>query len=403
MSEGPCHAALTRDREGLSTAELMTRLMRVTTVAAEHVDMTDEQAVFPVSALDELRTTGLLGLLVPTEHGGLGGNIRDVLTASIELGRTDMSLAMIFAMHCQQVAALVEYAGPELTGMLLPQIAAGRVYLASVTTETGKGGHLLSAQTQLVATRDQLAIDRFAPIVTGGAHADGFLISMQSPWARSASEVSLVYAHRDQLEITMTGDWQPLGMRASHSVALRMTGSIPEHQVVGEHGAFRRIVLESFGPLAHLGWSACWLGTAAGALSRVLKLLRSPAGRNGVNLDSELLLTRVSRARQRLDTVNALLWHTLGVINSTTEISAPRIQLLLNALKITASEQCHAAVEDLIDTLGLRHGYLRNSVTRLERSLRDLRSAALNYSNDRLHLADGKLALLDPEVRFVQQ
>ncbi|MER6528166.1 AMP-binding protein [Streptomyces sp. NPDC001508] len=53
------------------------------------------------------------------------------------------------------------------------------------------------------------------------------------------------------------------------------------------------------------------------------------------------------------------------------------------------------------DAVGMRHGYLKDSPTGLERALRDLRSASLNYSNDRLHLVDGKLALLDPEVRFV--
>jgi len=380
---------------------LATLVEQVRTVAAEHVDKTDDKAIFPVEALDELRATGLLGLLVPTSDGGLGGTIRDVLEASIALGRTDMSLAMIFAMHCQQVAALVEHAGPQLAGELLPEIAAGRVYLASVTTEAGKGGHLLTSECELVATPDQLVIDRFAPIVTGGVHADGFLITMRSPEARSVGEVSLVYAHRDQLEITASGDWQPLGMRASHSLALRLTGTVAGHQVVGEHGAFRGIVLKTFGPLAHLGWSACWLGTAAGALSRVLRLLRSPAGRKGANLNSELLLMRLSTARQRLDTVNALLWRTLKTIESTEDISAPRVQLLLNALKITASEQCYQVVEDLIDAVGLRHGYLRNSVTGLERAHRDLRSAALNYSNDRLRLADGKLTLLDPEVHLV--
>ncbi|HEY3606569.1 MAG TPA: acyl-CoA dehydrogenase family protein [Pseudonocardiaceae bacterium] len=380
---------------------LRQRVERVAAVAAEHAADTDRDAVFPVAALAELRATGLLGLLVPIEYGGLGGGIGDVIDAAIQLGRTDMSVAMIFAMHCQQVAAVVGHAGPRLRAELLPQIAAGAVYLASVTTEAGKGGHLLSAESALAASADELVIDRFAPIVTGGAHADGFLITMRSPDATSPNQVSLVYAHRDQLEITGSGDWQPMGMRASHSLPLRLTGHVPGHQVVGEHGEFPKIAMEVFGPLAHLGWSASWLGTASGALSRVLKLLRGKDGRARFDLGSELLLSRLSRARQRLDAVHALLRHTQHLVTSSADLSTPPNQLLLNALKITASEQCHAAVEDLIDLVGLRHGYLKDSPTRLELALRDLRSAALNYGNDRLHLADGRLALLDPEVRFV--
>ncbi|MEU9256504.1 acyl-CoA dehydrogenase family protein [Streptomyces sp. NPDC048270] len=373
----------------------------VAAVAAEHAARTDRDAVFPVEALDALRRTRLLGLLVPAEHGGPGGTLRDVVEVTERLGRADLSVAMIFAMHCQQAEALVRHAHEPLRSALLPRLAAGEVYLASVTTEEGKGGRLLTAEAGLAEQHGSLEIDRFAPVVTGGAHADGFLVTMRSPGATAGHQVSLVYADREQLHITGDGDWQPLGMRASHSVPLRLTGRVPGHQVVGEHGEFSRIAGGIFAPYAHLGWSAAWLGTAAGALSRVLRLLRGPDGRGRFDIGSELLLTRLSRARQRLDTVHALLRHTLAMVEEGAELHTPSGQLLLNSLKITAAEQCHDAVDDLVTAVGLRHGYLKDSPTRLEQALRDLRSAALNYSNDRLHLADGRLALRDTGVRLV--
>ncbi|KUL37873.1 acyl-CoA dehydrogenase [Streptomyces sp. NRRL F-4489] len=385
----------------MTVPDLTGRLAEAAEAARTHADHTDRAARFPVAALDALRRTGLLGLLVPAADGGLGGTVRDVVTAAETLGRADMSVGMIFAMHCQQAEALVRHAGERLRKDLLPRLAAGELYLASVTTEAGKGGHLLTAEAQLAYEEGELLIERFAPIVTGGAHADGFLITMRGPGPdATAGEVSLVYAHRDQLTLTPSGDWQPMGMRASHSVALRLSGRVPGHQIVGEPGGFHRIASEVFGPLAHLGWSAAWLGTAAGALSRVLRLLRSPAGRERFDLGSELLLSRLSRSRQRLDTVHALLQQTLRTVESGADLSVPARQLQLNALKITAAEECHAAVDDLITALGLRHGYLQDSPTGLERALRDLRSAALNYSNDRLHLADGRLALRDQGVSF---
>ncbi|MGW9451631.1 acyl-CoA dehydrogenase family protein [Streptomyces sp. NPDC055632] len=377
------------------------RARHVARIAAEHARRHDRDADFPVEALAALRESGLLGLTVPADHGGLGGSLTDLLDVCVELGRADMSVAMILGMHCQQVAAVTGHAGPRLRDALLPRIAAGELYLASVTTEAGKGGHLLTVESEARGDASGLAIDRFAPIVTGGAHADGFLITVRAPDAASPTEVSLVYADRDQLSVEPSGEWNPMGMRASHSGSLRLTGHVPAHQVVGAHGAFSVIASGVFGPLAHLAWSAAWLGTAAGALSRVVHMLRSPAGRRRFDLGSELLLSRLSAARQRIDTVHALLRHTAGVVDGTADLSQPRIQLLLNALKITASEQCHAAVDDLVVAVGLRDGYLKDSDTRLEAALRDLRSAPLNYSNDRLHQADGRLALLDPEVRLV--
>ncbi|MFE0508418.1 acyl-CoA dehydrogenase family protein [Streptomyces sp. NPDC058964] len=390
-------SAAVRETAATGIAE---RVAAVARVAQEHLERTDRDAVFPEHALQEMRRTGLLGLLVPAEHGGCGGTLTDLVDAAMALGRVDMSVAMIFAMHCQQSEAIIRYAAAPLREELLARLAAGDLYLASVTTERGKGGHLFRSYAPLRETDDTLEVDRVAPIVTGGTAADGFLITMRSPHATADHHVSLVYAHRHQLRVEGSGDWCPMGMRASHSLPLTLTGTIPGHQVIGEHGAFHRIAQYVFGPLAHIGWSAAWLGTAAGALSRVLRLLRDPAGRKSFDLGSQLLMTRLSRARQRLDTVHALLRRTEALVAGGADLADTSSQLLLNSLKITAAEECYRAVDELIDAVGLRHGYLQDSPTRLEKTLRDLRSAALNYSNDRLHLADGQLCLLDPDVRF---
>jgi acyl-CoA dehydrogenase len=325
-----------------------------------------------------------------------------MVDATLELSRVDMSVGMIFAMHCQQALTLARYAGPRLRAEVLPALGRGELYLASVTTERGKGGHLLSSESPVEAGDGLLRIDRDAPIVTGGPHADGFLVTVLAPDATSPTQVSLVYAAREQLKLEVTGDWQPLGMRATHSVPMRLAGAVPAEQVVGEPGGFRSIVGALFGPAAHLGWSAAWLGTAAGALSRVLHLVRSPEGRRQFDTASELLLTRLARIRARLDAVHALLRHALSVVDGAADPSAPPVQLLVNTLKTRAAEDCFAAVHELVELVGLRHGYLRGSPLALERAYRDLRSATLNYANDRLYLVNGSLALLDQEVRLAR-
>ena len=324
----------------------------------------------------------------------------DVADAGIALGRADMSAAMILVMHCQQVAAIDAFGSLAVRAALLPPIAAGHLYLGSVTTEAGTGGHLFTSESRLGQHDGQLEIDRFAPVVTGGMYADGYLITMQAPDARGPHEVSLVYAARSQVVVRQAGEWAALGMRASHSVPLKLTGTVPVTQLVGHPGGFREIATQVFAPMAHIGWSAAWLGAAAGALSRFTGLLRHPDTRGGFRLDSELLISRVAQARSRLEAVHGLLRHTIAVVQDSSDLSEPRTQILLNALKTTASRECYAAVEELIDAAGMRHGYLASSPTRLEQVLRDLRSAPLNYSNDRLYLASGKLGLLDPEVRF---
>jgi acyl-CoA dehydrogenase len=245
----------------------------------------DDRAAFPERGLRALRDSGLLGLLVPAAYGGLGGDLPDLAEVAGELAGACLSTAMIWAMHCQQVATVVAGASPALRDRLLPDIAAGRVYLASVTSEAGKGGHLLSAQAPVAVQPDgRLRLDRDAPIVTGGRYADGFLITMRADADAPPNAVSMIYADRAELEMTTRGRWDPMGMRATHSVGLHLDGLVGPEAVLGEPGGFRALAVRVFIPAGHIGWAACWLGAARGALRAVVELLRSPDGRRQYDL-----------------------------------------------------------------------------------------------------------------------
>lgn len=362
----------------------------------------DEAARFPVESLAALRGSGLLGLLVPTAYGGLGGTLTDMSSVARELAAGCLSTAMIWTMHCQQVAVLAHSGSEALRDRLLPRVADGRAYLASVTSERGTGGHLLTALAPITRGTGGLTIRREAPIVTGGAHADGFLITMRDNEDAPEGAVSLVYADRDQLEIEQQDNWNPLGMRATHSVAMDLSGTVPADQMVGAAGGFRDAVVSTFVPVGHVGWAAAWLGAARGVLREVLSMLREPSRRKEFDLRSELLLDRVARIRLELDTVNALLRQVVAEVEAAwatgADLGAVAPQLRINGLKVHAAEALPRAVTQLMELVGLRHGYLRSSPIPIERVFRDLRSASLNYSNDRLTTANGVLALLDWEV-----
>lgn len=362
-----------------------------------HASENDAHARFPIEALDRMRDTGLLGCLVPKAYGGPGGSVCEMADAAYRLARHCTSVGMIFAMHCQQSAAVIDHASPELRDDLCPRIAAGELYLASVTTESQTGGHLLTSSASSTLTARQLRIDRFAPVCTGGSAADGFLISMLSPDAARETDTSLIYAHRHQLDVQPKGSWNPVGMRATASGPLQLTGSVPVEQMVGDDGQFRRIVLTTFAPLGHIGWAACWLGCADGALSRVARHLRQ----QGSSLP-DIARRRLARIRMCSDATHSMLRLAVDRYRNDPEsLTTMPGQLLVNGLKVFASEQAARMADDLIELAGMRHGYMNDSPLALERAWRDLRSAPLNYSNDRLEEADGGLVLMDAGINHV--
>lgn len=375
----------------------------LTEILREQAAEADVRARLPEKSLAALRGSGLMGLLVPEEYGGLGGGLDDLVAIAMRLAEGCLSTAMVWAMHCQQVDAVVRHGHPRLRDELLSRIAAGEVYLASVTTEPRKGGHLLSASSPVQSAGTDLVFERDAPVVTGAMAADGFLITMRAAEDAAAHEVTLVYADRAQLQIDVVGDWNPTGMRATDSRGLRLAGRVPEHSVVGGPGAFRAVALDSMIPLAHLGWSACWLGAARGVMRELTGALRNRSWT--LDLGSDLVRERLARVRVDLELVAGYLGQVCREVTAVrragTLQESPTAQIHINVLKVAAAELTFQAVDRLVQLAGLSRGYSRDAEIPVERVFRDLRSASLNYANDRLLSAIGSLVPLDRSVRLV--
>jgi diaminopimelate decarboxylase/alkylation response protein AidB-like acyl-CoA dehydrogenase len=394
--------ALTRPRRDQSATN---RARRILPVVRENARRADTEAQFPTESVAALRESGLMGLLVPARYGGLGLGITELLNVAQILASACLSTAMIWSMHCQQVDAVVRFGTPELRADLLPRIAAGEVYLASITSEKQTGGHLLTSAAPLREVADGILVEREGPVVTGGAVADGFLLTMRDGPDAPARQVTLVYAERAQLDVQASGKWNPMGMRGTHSVALRLSGVVPPHQIVGTRGEFAEVAVGSFIPLGHLGWAACWLGAARQGLADLIATFRSPRRPSSVDLKSDLVAERLARIRADIEAVSAYLRQTEREITrcrtGDAEVTDTSVQIHLNTLKVLASELTYRAADNCVQLAGMGLGYRADSPVPLERHLRDLRSASLNYSNDRLLVATGTLCLADQAVRLL--
>lgn len=378
------------------------RLDEVVEVARAHAEKVDEQAAFPGDSLDALRASGLMGMFVPEEHGGVGFDIRTYVDVAQALAAACLSTASIWTMHAFQADAVARFGSDELRRDLLPRIAAGDVYIASVTAEPKGGTDLFTADAPLVVDGDRARFRRDAPVVTGARHADGFLVTLRAGPDARPNEVTLVYADRAQLEVTVRDGWDTMGVRGSESVAVGLAGDVPLHGIVGEPGGFATVARESMVPLAHVGWAACWLGAARGAFAELIGWLRTPGRTSGPDLKSELLRERLARIRVDLELVSAYLAQTCDQVERAraegTSLAGPSMELRLNALKLASSELTFGAVDRMVQIAGLGVGYSRSSPVPLERVFRDLRAASLNHSNNRLWPATGALTLLDRNV-----
>ena len=85
----------TRQSELIATARRLAR-ERFAPRAERH----DREASFPFDDYADLRAAGLLGLCVPSSHGGLGADYETYCLVAEQIAQGNASTALTFNMHC---------------------------------------------------------------------------------------------------------------------------------------------------------------------------------------------------------------------------------------------------------------------------------------------------------------
>ncbi len=383
----------------LSAADIVRDILPV---LRSHAAEVDENAAFPEKSIAALRQHRLMSLFIPREYGGGGGSLELCMAVAGELAAACLSTAQIWAMHIAHLDPLIRYGSEEFKKRVLTRAAAEEYYLASVTTEAGRRANLFVADAALQQDNDRYVFERTAPVVTGGAHAEGFVITLRASGESTRHQVTLVYADSDDVDFRATSAWNSMGMRGTESIGAVLTGSVPAGNVIGEPGGFGVVARESIIPICHLTWASCWLGAARGALAGFVGQV---AGTEQAEHLTDLFYDRLSRIRLDLELVSGYLTRVREEVDGCRErggsLSQPALQLHINGLKICASELCFRAVDNLVQLAGLRHGYLKNGSLALERTFRDLRAASLMNSNNEMRVGLGAMAFLDRKISLI--
>src|SRR5207302_9688395 len=145
-------------------------------VAATHRARHDREASFPTEGLGALARSGYLALVIPSELGGEGATVSDMLLGSLELGRGDASLALVVAMHAA-------FLGRVRDASLWPKTTFERVGRAIVAARDGSGALINS-----LATEPELGSPSRGglPRTTASRKGDGWEISGRKTFSSGA-------------------------------------------------------------------------------------------------------------------------------------------------------------------------------------------------------------------------
>jgi len=209
--------------------------------AARH----DREASFPFENYDDLRASGLLGICVPREHGGMGADFTTYVLVAAEIGRHCGATALSFNMHVSscmwsgfiadaldmtpaQRADHAAHRGAHYDNIVRRGQVYSQPFSEGGAAAAGKapwgtlarpvdGGYLVSGKKIFAS-------------LAGAADFYGVLCTLDKPGATQRDSL-YVAVPAQAAGVSVVGDWDPLGMRGTVSRTLLL------HDVFVPHAA----------------------------------------------------------------------------------------------------------------------------------------------------------------------
>ncbi|MDH6236086.1 acyl-CoA dehydrogenase family protein [Cryobacterium sp. CG_9.6] len=238
-------------------------LAEVTAIAAAHAEEVDTDGFYPIDAVDALRRTGLLGLVISEEAGGMGAGPAEFIDVVGSLAAACGSTAMIYLMHVA-AAVTVASAPPQAMPDLLSRMASGEVLGTLAFSEKGSRSHFWAPVSESVIDGEDLSFTAYKSWVTSAGHADVFVMSSKS--AVDPDTVDLYAIPSTTPGLNIAGPWRGLGLRGNESSPMSVAVKIPAGYRIGAAGSGFGTMMATVLPWFNLGNSAVSLGLSRSAV-----------------------------------------------------------------------------------------------------------------------------------------
>ncbi|KXI30458.1 acyl-CoA dehydrogenase family protein [Paraglaciecola hydrolytica] len=217
-------------------AQIVESVLPAIKAAASEVDRSGE---FHLPHVKTLSDSGLLGLIIPKEYGGLGGSLRDMAAATFALGSVCPSTAMCFFFHCSSASrGLLALEALEAGLFNSEDAIAVKAFAEKVLYTMGRDGRWLAnfASEAVKSETAAITISTKATKVQGGyllngvkafgcatGIADQYLVTASLDGYEDASGLATFFVTRDAAGVSERQKWDAIGMRgsATHGLILK--------------------------------------------------------------------------------------------------------------------------------------------------------------------------------------
>ena len=196
----------------------------------------DREARFPYELVRELASLGVMGIPIPEEYGGAGGDTVGYALAIEELTRIDSSVAITVAAHTSLgTMPIFQFGSEEQKRQWLPELASGRKLAAFGLTEPDAGSDAGATRTR-AELRDGSWVVNGSKIFITNAGTD--ITACVTITARTEEdEISNLIVPNGTPGYEISAQMEKLGWRASDTRELSFKDcAVPEENLLGERG-----------------------------------------------------------------------------------------------------------------------------------------------------------------------
>ncbi len=264
---------------------------------ADEIDRADR---VPDSVVTALAQAGFLGLGLPAEWGGEGGDTRALVDVLDQLSRASAAVAVTLAVHLSVCARpILEWGTDGQRGKYLRPLAQGERVGAFALTEPGAGSDSAALATRYRRDGSEFVLRGTKMFTSNAVTAGTVLVFATHDPGLGRRGISAFIVPPGTRGFSVAQRLDKMGLRGSETTELVLDDvRLPADSMLGPEGGGLKVALSALAG-GRVGIASCALGVAESAFDEMLRSVRAS--------DAEWKRSRLAAAYTALASARALV------------------------------------------------------------------------------------------------
>ena len=235
----------------------------------------DEQERFPTETVEKMAKIGIMGIPIPKQYGGAGGDNLMYSIAVEELSAVCATTGVIVSSHTSLCAApILEHGTEEQKQKYLPKLASGEWLGAFGLTEPNAGTDAAGQQTTAIEDGDNYIINGSKIFITNAGYAHVYVIFAMTDRSKGTRGISAFIIEKDTPGFSFGKKEKKMGIRGSATCELIFENCVlPKTNMLGRLNKGFGIAMKTLDG-GRIGIAAQALGIAQGAIDETVKYVK---------------------------------------------------------------------------------------------------------------------------------